>query len=497
MAAPVAATAAAAAVAAAAPVDPLIDVRAIFTACKLNATRTAGMINAHDIESMDDFQLMRPEDAYKFLKTYNDTVRSVANKIGLPAQKRLEGFLYWYHDQHKRGITPNATDFTNQAVIEAVQAYAADKASKDMQPTDIDPGKIEIDLKWWDWKDSFYNMTKLTNGVDGDPLYYVIRPDREPGWVPPNDLEARAEQLPHTGVNFKKDSDILWTRLIKCTNGTLAQEWLKDYEQDKNTRAAWKRLLLKCEGKEANNKRVVSATRIVSTDPARGGAFYTNEYNFSFDKYSTKLQQAYRVLKISGMDTPSNLRVQRLLDGITVQGKPFELTIGMDYVSNNYLDDWDAAVSHMSTKIAKVFPARYSAGTKRKDFSGRRISEANRGRGRGRGRFDGRGGRGRGGRGGRGSPPRHEPDNGWFHGVDCNNPSRKLSQADYNKIGSAGRAYLFEARQKNRTRNVEELNTDQDDSTDQTRVKTEPGTSTGTEKGGTAGKGFGRGAYNK
>jgi hypothetical protein len=43
---------------------------------------------------MDDFQLMRPGDAYKLIKTYNDTVRSVANKIGLPAQKRIEGFLY-------------------------------------------------------------------------------------------------------------------------------------------------------------------------------------------------------------------------------------------------------------------------------------------------------------------------------------------------------------------------------------------------------------------
>jgi hypothetical protein len=130
-----------------------------------------------------------------------------------------------------------------------------------MQPTDIDPGKIELALKWWDWKDSFYNM------------YCVIREDHGSGWVPPNELEQRAEQLPHTGVTYKKDSDLLWTQLVKCTAGTLAQEWLKDYEQNKDTRAAWKHLLLKCEGKEANNKRVVAATRIVSTDPARGGIY--------------------------------------------------------------------------------------------------------------------------------------------------------------------------------------------------------------------------------
>jgi hypothetical protein len=98
----------------AAPVDPLDDVRAIFTACRLNGTQSLGMINTHDIAGMDDFQLMCPGDAYKLIKTYNDTVlRSVANKIGLPAQKRIEGFLYWYHDLHKRGITPDAADFNN------------------------------------------------------------------------------------------------------------------------------------------------------------------------------------------------------------------------------------------------------------------------------------------------------------------------------------------------------------------------------------------------
>jgi hypothetical protein len=152
-------------------------------------------------------------------------------------------------------------------------------------------GKIKLDLKWWDWKDAFYSMSKLTLGVDGDPLYYVIREDHEhePGWVAPNDLERRAEQLSHTGVTYKKDSDLLWTKLVKCTSGTLAQEWLKDFEQNKDTRAAWKRLLFKLEGTEANNKRVVAVQRIVSTNPARGGIFYTNEYNFSFDKYSTKL----------------------------------------------------------------------------------------------------------------------------------------------------------------------------------------------------------------
>jgi hypothetical protein len=37
---------------------------------------------------MDDFQIMRPEDTYRFVKTYNDSVRAVANKIGLPMPRK-------------------------------------------------------------------------------------------------------------------------------------------------------------------------------------------------------------------------------------------------------------------------------------------------------------------------------------------------------------------------------------------------------------------------
>lgn len=482
------------AAAAAAVIDPLDDVRAVFATCRLTPTQANGMISAHDIIDMDDFQIMRPEDTYRFVKTYNDTVRSVANKIGLPAQKRLEGFLYWYHDHFKRGIIPDANDFNAQAVIDAVEAYTADKASKDMPSTDIDPGKIETDLKWWDWKDGFINMSKLTMGVDNEPLFYVIREDHDPGWVAPNDLEARAAQLPHAGATYKKDSDLLWAKMVKSTAGTIAHEWIKDFEQSKDTRAAWQVLLVKCEGRDATNKRVILANRIISLAASDGGAFYTNEYNFSFDKYATKLQMAYRVLKMNGNEVPCMMRVQRLLDGITVQGSPVELTLGKDHIVNHLLNDWDGAVSHMSTKVAKVFPARH-AGGKRKEFSGRRISEANRGRGRGRGRFDGRGGRGRGGRGGRGG--RHDPDKGWFHGVDCNDPDRKLSVSDYNKIGAAGKAFLFEIRQKSRDRSVNKVNAGEETANDKNPVMSERPSPTGNEKGGQAGQGFGKGAYKK
>ena len=53
----------------------------------------------------------------------------------------------------------------------------------------MDPDKIEMDLKWWPFKESFINMAKNLMGVKNNSLYYIIRPDQPEGWVPPNSFE--------------------------------------------------------------------------------------------------------------------------------------------------------------------------------------------------------------------------------------------------------------------------------------------------------------------
>lgn len=490
-----------AAAVAAPAIDPADAIRDVFATCKLTAAQVNGLLTVHSLTDLSDFQTMRPKDASKFVKIYNDTssARNIANKIGLPAVKRIEGLFYWYHDLSKRGITPNPDDFDAATLSRAIDAYAADEAGKDITETDIDPGKIETDLKWWNWKDEFINMSKQIKGVDGEPLYYVIRPDHDDAWEAPNELESRAEQLPLNGVVYERDSALLWAKLVKATNGTVAHEWLKDFEANKDARGAWKCLLLKCEGKDATNKRVLKATRITSLSSNEGGLFYSNEYHYSFTKYSTQLQEAYRVLKHNNNEVPAAMKVRRMMDGVTVQGNHIEIALAKDFISNNLLDDWDAAVSHMSTKLAIVFPPKSGSG-KRKDFSGRRISETTRGRGRGRFGGRGRGGAREGGRGrGRGNE-RHDPRNGWFYGVNLNNADRRLSKECYQKIGPEGRQFLYDARQKlgNDDRHVEESTSNKGKGED---PDAEKGNATDknvkSEKGGQAGTGFGRGAYNK
>ena len=53
--------------------DLLDDMIAIFTTLGMKITQCDGMINAHNLTSMDDFHYIRVDDAGSFVKVWNET----------------------------------------------------------------------------------------------------------------------------------------------------------------------------------------------------------------------------------------------------------------------------------------------------------------------------------------------------------------------------------------------------------------------------------------
>ena len=102
----------------------------------------------------------------------------------------------------------------------------------------MDPGKTEINLKWWPFKEAFLNMAKNVVGVDNDHLYCVIRLDHPAGWVPPNAFEKRMYQLPHTGAVYNREKKMLWVNTLKESLNTLSWERIKEFESTGDSRAA-------------------------------------------------------------------------------------------------------------------------------------------------------------------------------------------------------------------------------------------------------------------
>ena len=69
-------------------------------------------------------------------------------------------------------MIPSSAVFDATAMRLAVNKFDAKKGGKELDLTDLDQGKIEMDLKWWPFKEAFLNMANNLTGVDNDPLYY-------------------------------------------------------------------------------------------------------------------------------------------------------------------------------------------------------------------------------------------------------------------------------------------------------------------------------------
>ena len=110
--------------------DQLDDVRSIFTTLEMAITERDFIIIAHNFTNMDDFDYIRVNDSGSFVKVWNETLQSVAAKVDIPKQGKLQGFLYWYHDQRNRALILVAADFDATAMRLAVNEVDAEKSGK-------------------------------------------------------------------------------------------------------------------------------------------------------------------------------------------------------------------------------------------------------------------------------------------------------------------------------------------------------------------------------
>ena len=487
-------------------VDPLDDVRMILTTVGCNNNVLDRWIDTHDMRSMRDFKYITPEDVTEFATQTNSGIRTPANRMGGITQKKLQGFLFWYHDRVKRSQPVDAAMFTVDAMDDAIEEYLSSKANEKSDDIDIEVGKVETEMKWWDWKEQFESMLWAITGAANDPLYYIIRPAMAPHEWPADGRLERTYQVPHAGVTYRRDNTRVWAELQKCCLGTVTYSLIRKHDDTKNGRQAWLDLVAHCEGDSANNKRLLLANRAVSTDPQNGGLFWREEYGgFTFSQYVVKLTQAYEIIKKYSFDTPQQARVTRLSDGM--RNSAGEIANAKSYVRHHYADKFHEAVAYYSTEIAFLYPPKNSGGRQRERGNRRRISQAERGgRGNGKGRGRGRGNGGR-GNGGRQSGGRHDPDKGWFHGINCNK-AKNMKTADWDAIGQDGRDYVRQRReewkasqqQDAKKRKAAEISTDRDKNDDEMDVdgdNDEQGAIVpyDPQKGAKRGNNFGRNSY--
>ena len=426
--------------------DPLDEVREVLATCGFGANADR-FITCHDITTFDDLDIWDPEDSKTAIKMYNDRYGTTQNSfLGFTIQVKLQGLLFWIKDETRRQRVPDTTEFTQRVLQQAIQNYKITRDAKDADTATIEVGKVKTDLDWFDWAESFESLCDTKMGVDNVPISYVIRRAKPADWEPDMALtenEKLKYQVALDGNAYAKDNEVVWSLLHNCCVGTAVYDWIREYGDTKDGRSAWMALVAKCEGDESANKRLSVANNIISTDTTKGGgAHWANEHTYTFDKYSTNLHKAFRIIQKYRNTTAPETMVQRLLDGM--RNEDTEMKIAKRHVRDNLMGDWHRAVNYLSTVVSELYPNAGTRQGKRKALShARRVSKAARGGGRG-GR-DGRGGRGgrygRGGRGGRNEGPRRRD---FINGIDVRDVWYNFSDNEFSN--EEVRTYVFQMR---------------------------------------------------
>ena len=433
-------------------VDPLADVRVVLTGpLGLTLQCANRFMNVAGIQTMDSFNMLRPADARTTIKRHNEAHTSAALRqyqLGITYEKMFQGWLYWYHDKKKRQQPIVVAQFTEAEMLRCIELERADTVARETDTKDLNPGKIETGGGWFGWSERAESAMLAIEGKSQEgPLYRVIRPVQDAGWVAPNPTMQLCYDLALTGTGYDRDNQQAWQLIQKWTIHDPIYNWLKPYELTEDGRGAWLALKAQMEGVAAINSRANAATRTLGM--GQGSALWTNEYTSPFMSYATTLQQAYTSLeKCHGVDTPPATRVQRLLDGMRPSDKQVLIAIAKSHVADNLMQDWVGAVQYLQAKVDAAFPPKESHGRKRGYRQVYETGTSGRGRsGRG-GRFGRGGGRGR-GRGGRGGRGRGE----YFNGVDISNPDRNFTDPEFRKLGREGRDLVYSRRRQNNRNN--------------------------------------------
>ena len=324
--------------------------------------------------------------------------------------------------------------------------------------------------------------------------------------------EIRLYQVPLKGPVYKADNRLVYSMLKAACIQTDAWAWIQGHDATYDGRKAWLALVGHYNGTAELNRRVARANNEIDKLHYKDGRL------FSFEKYATKMKEAFQVIDKDPDDRLLERRkVEIFLKGIS--STDASITEAKVSVLTDHRNDLDAATSFVAGLISTLHTSAQSEYGSRNSGGKRRYVSAtdsrdSRGRGRARRGGDGRGrdgrGRDRGGGygGGRGSNTLRK----YMNGVDVSDPHRNFTSEEWTKLGSMRRTLLLMRQDSSgrggrvggRGDGQRSVNASNATSATATPVPATANTTNDqathvselTERGSQNGRGFGRGAYN-
>jgi hypothetical protein len=190
-----------------------------------------------------------------------------------------------------------------------------------------------------------------------------------------NEYQHTIWSAPHTGYAFDEDNRTVYQIYKDVMVDTDVWMWFNQATNG-NGRQAHQIIMTHYRGTAEMARRAAEAEAMLER------LHYKSEASFSFEKYVTKMNECFELLKDNDQDLAEAQKVKKLLNGVKTNHP--EVNALKTMVHTAHPTDFNAATTLMAGQIAVIFPAAsFSFDTHLK----RKISAANTTCG-GRGQFE-------------------------------------------------------------------------------------------------------------
>jgi hypothetical protein len=382
-----------------------------------------GIENVEDLANYTDAELDSMAD-----RNSKRTPQNTRIQMGLARTKALKAITHWVRKKLREGIDCDLHELTPNLIAELIREINATTGKRDADSKLYYPDSfVATDYK--NWIKKVENYLDSRTGKSGVPLSYVIRPtDVDPANATDEYTRAMWAASFET-QQYREDNREVYHLLKDLLTKTEGATWFEKVK-DGDGRAAHLLLREHYVGEAHDMRRAASANAKLES------LFWKSEASFSFEKFLTRMNEAFKELEDAGQPLYPAQKVQWLLRGVKNEDIQVQTTLGI--IRDRYLTDFDAACLTLSrtvsTRFASIEPGRNkrSIGAVQSNNSGRS------GRGRGRGR-NGVAGRGSGG----GRSQRVVMNN-----IDVTDVSRNFTSDEWEKLKQVGgHTYVYQRRE--------------------------------------------------
>jgi len=397
--------------------DVILPLCGLVNAGAVANRQTTLFIAHHGINTVDDLNLLEPDQAKDLVKQFNQ--RHPNQSVGILIQNNLTGLIWYVKDKTRRALPVNPFAIGVNDLLDGNLAYVAYTANRDKGENIKSLEKWTTNHDFDEWDRKVTETLSLIFGRNYSPIAYVIRPDKPAGWDPEvnaaTEYEKLMYQLPLAGQAFEQDNERVFSLIQLAVVQTPAETWIFDAAAARNGRAAMQALRLHYEGEAELDIRATKAQQELDT------LVYTNERSMPFETMITRLNKAYNVLKKHGQEFTDKSKVEQLAKRIKNPNNNVTITVAVETMREAHKANYTSAVQYITARMAQINSATMNA----PGPNPRRISEGN--------TMDNSG------------APRTE-----WNGVDIRNPFRTFTERENTLLGQRGLAIVEELKQARR-----------------------------------------------